>query len=240
MRVTGLLTLVLLIFAGQSFVNEANQKRTTFVEPLQLPSGECTDQWTGTITYRVITNKKGTAENKVNFSHWNEEGFYETNAQLDGRRNDQGAAIAIVKAAAHETKEWGSRGKGVCYRETDNSQAVRGTANETTTAFSITFDPYTREYSVLAPTLMVYASGELTVSSRVKGTCNNPYNKDRNQVTKIERYQLSDDAPVLIGKGRIDPAKPDEFTGTETVEHDTNRGKKTVTIKWDLRRCAKQ
>src|SRR5688500_7501055 len=176
MRVTGLLTLVLLIFAGQSFVNEANPKRIESVrsqetlaqatpfhaenlpKPARLPSGECTDQWTGTITYRIITSKKGSAENKVNFSYWNEEGIYETKAELDGRRNDQGAPLAIVRAAAHETKEWGGRGKSVCYRETDNSQAVRGTANETTTAFSITFEPRTREYSVLAPTLMVYAS----------------------------------------------------------------------------------
>jgi hypothetical protein len=87
---------------------------------------------------------------------------------------------------------------------------------------------------------MVYASGQHVVSSRVKGTCNNPYNKDFNQLDKIDRYQLSDDAPTLIGRGRIDPAKPDEFSGTETAEHDTPRGHKTVTIKWDLRRCAKQ
>src|SRR5688572_18795050 len=105
MRVTGFITLVLLIFAGQSLVNEANEK------PGPLPTGECTDQWTGTITYRIITNKKGTAENKVNFSYWNEEGFYETKAELDGRRNDQGKQLAIVRAAAHETKEWGGRGK---------------------------------------------------------------------------------------------------------------------------------
>jgi hypothetical protein len=128
----------------------------------------------------------------------------------------------------------------VCYRETDNSQAVQGEANENTTAFSITFNPRTGEYSVLAPTLMVYASGQLVVSSRVKGTCNNPYNKDFNQVDKLDRYQLSDDAPVLMGRGHIDPAKPNEVAGSETEEHDTPRGKKTVTIKWNLRRCTKQ
>jgi len=234
MRITGLLALVLLSFAGQSFVNEANRNY------VRVATGQCTDQWTGTITYRVNTNKKGTAENKLTFSHWNEEGYYETKAQLDGRRNGEGVPIASVRATAHENKEWGSRGKGVCYRETDHSQAVSGQAHEDTTAFSITFNSRTGEYSVLAPTLMVFASGQHVVSSRVKGTCNNPYNKDFNQVDKIERFQLSDDAPVLIGKGRIDPAKPDEFSGTDTAEHDTNRGKKTVTIKWDLRRCAKQ
>ena len=224
MRVTGLLTLILLIFANQT-------------SPQQKP---CTDVWTGTITYTIVTKKKGTAENKLTFSHWNEDTFYETKAELDGRRNEHGHQIASVRATAYENKEWGSRGKGVCYRETDNSQAVRGEAHDNTTGFSISLNPRTGEYSVLAPVLMVYASGQHVVSSRVKGTCNNPYNKDFNQVDKIDRYQLSDDAPALIGKGRIDPAKPDEFSGTETAEHDTPRGHKTVTIKWNLRRCAKQ
>ena len=224
MRVTGLVTLILLIFANQT-------------SPQQKP---CTDVWTGTITYQVTTKKKGTAENKLTFSHWNEDTFYETKAELDGRRNEHGHQIASVRATAYENKDWGSRGKGVCYRETDNSQAVRGEAHDDTTGFTISFNPRTGEYSVLAPVIMVYASGQHVVSSRVKGTCNNPYNKDFNQVDKIDRYQLSDDAPVLIGKGRIDPAKPDEFSGTETAEHDTPRGHKTVTIKWNLRRCAKQ
>lgn len=227
MRFTGLVTLVLLISANLVSQNSSQQK-------------PCTDVWTGTITYQITTRKKGTAENKLTFSHWNEESFYETKAELDGRRNEYGHQIAVVRATAYENKEWGSRGKGVCYRETDNSQAVRGEAHDDTTGFSISFNPRSGEYSVLAPVIMVYASGQHVVSSRVKGTCNNPYNKDFNQVDKIDRYQLSDDAPTLIGTGRIDPAKPDEFSGTETAEHDTPRGHKTVTIKWNLRRCAKQ
>ena len=235
MRITGLLTLLILIIAGQSFVN-ANK----LPGPAPVAPAQCTDQWTGTILYQVVAKRQGTAENNVNIAHWDEYRFYETKAELDGSRNEQGVPIAKVRAMSEEKKEWGSRGKGVCYRETDNSQAVQGTANENTTAFSISFNPRTREYSVLAPTLMVYASGELTVSSRVKGTCNNPYNKDHYQTTKLERYQLSDDAPVLMGKGTIDPAKADVLAGSETVEHDTPKGKKTVTIKWDLRRCAKQ
>ena len=61
------------------------------------------------------------------------------------------------------------------------------------------------------------------------------------RTNKIERYQLSDDAPNLIGKGRIDPANPDEISGSATAEHVTVGGvKKTVTITWNLRRCASQ
>ena len=230
----GLVTIVLLIFAGQNFVNQSNQN------PARLPPSQCTEPWTGTIFYQVITTKKGTAENNVTMSHWDEETVYETNSELDGSRNSEGALVAKVRANAHQKKEWGSRGKGVCYRETDNSQAVQGQASENTTAFTITLNPRTGEYSVLAPTLMVYASGQHVVSSRVKGTCNNPYNKDFNQVDKLDGFQLSDEAPVLMGNGRIDPAKPNELAGSETAEHDTPRGKKTVTIKWNLRRCAKQ
>ncbi len=230
MRVTGFLTLLLLIVT--SLVNPATQ------EPPAAKARPCTGEWQGTIIYRVLTKKEGTAENNVNVSWWNYQGFYETKAQLDGVRNSDGAAMAFVRAEANEKKEWGSRGKGVCYRETNHSQDVMGVARENTSAFSVTVNPRTREYSVLAPTLMVYASGEHVANSSVKGTCNNPYNKNLNQVEKIERYQLSDDAPVLMGKGQIDPAKPDEIAGSETEEHDTNRGKKTVTIKWDLRRCS--
>ena len=228
MRVTGLLTLLLLILS--SFVLKQ--------DPPDAKARPCTGEWQGTIIYRIITKKEGTAENNVNASWWNYEGFYETKTQLDGVKNAEGAPMAFVRAEANERKEWGSRGKSVCYRETQNSQSVMGVARENTTAFSVTFNPRTREYSVLAPTLMVFASGEHVTTSSVKGTCNNPYNKNLHQVEKIERYQLSDDAPVLMGKGQVDPAKPDEFAGSETEEHDTSRGKKTVTIKWDLRRCS--
>lgn len=227
MRVTALLTLVLLIVTSL-----ANQ------DPPDAKARPCTGEWQGTIIYRIITKKEGTAENNVNVSWWDYQTFYEAKTQLDGTKNAEGAPIAFVRAEANEKKEWGGRGKGVCYRETQNSQSVMGVARENTTAFSVTFNPRTREYSVLAPTLMVLASGEHVTTSSVKGTCNNPYNKNLHQVEKIERYQLSDDAPVLMGKGQVDPAKPDEFAGSETQEHDTTRGKKTVTIKWDLRRCA--
>ena len=227
MRVTGFLTLALLILAELSLA-----------EPQDPKAKPCTGDWQGTIIYRVITKKEGTAENNVNVSWWNFDGFYETKAQLDGARNAEGAQVAFVRAEANEKKEWGSRGKGVCYRETSHSQSVMGVERENTTAFSVTINPRTREYMVLAPTLMVYASGEHLTNSSVKGTCNNPYNKNLNQVEKLDRYQLSDDAPALMGKGQIDPAKPNELAGSATEEHDTNRGKKTVTIKWDLRRCS--
>lgn len=201
----------------------------------------CTDQWQGTITYKVISKKEGTAETNVVAHYWNEDHYYEARAQLDGRRTAEGAPIARVEAHASEVKQWGGQGKGVCYRKTDETQGVRGMAKENTTAFSIVFNPRTKEYSVSAPTPIVEGSGEHTIDSQVKGTCNNPFNKSFTRTNKIERYQLSDDAPNLIGKRRIDPANPDEFSGSDTVEHVTVGGvKKTVTISWNLRRCSSQ
>jgi hypothetical protein len=53
--------------------------------------------------------------------------------------------------------------------------------------------------------------------------------------------KLSGEGPTLEGKGRIDPNNPDEISGSDTVEHVTVGGvKKTVTIIWNLRRCAGQ
>ena len=201
----------------------------------------CTDQWQGTITYKVISKKEGTAETNVVRHYWNENQYYEARAELNGQRTAEGAPIARVEAHATEVKEWGGQGKGVCYRKTDETQGVRGTRKENTTAFSILFNPRTKEYSVSAPTPVVDGSGEHTIDSQVKGACNNPFNKSFTRTNKIERYQLSDDAPNLIGKGRIDPANPDEISGSATAEHVTVGGvKKTVTITWNLRRCASQ
>ncbi|HEU4766197.1 MAG TPA: hypothetical protein VFS77_02455 [Pyrinomonadaceae bacterium] len=200
----------------------------------------CQGQWQGTITYRVISKREGTAESNVNVSYWNDNAYYESRAVLDGRRTEEGAPIARVEAHASEVKEWGGRGKGVCYRETHQSRTLKGQTTETTTAFSIIVNPRTREYSVSAPTPIVIGSGESTVRSDVKGTCNNPYNKNVSNSNPEEGAKMSDDAPNLIGKGFIDPAKPDEISGTDTTKHATVRGEKTVTITWNLRRCADQ
>ena len=223
----GLLTLIVFLSAGsQPFAHMAKEQ------------AQCTEPWQGSITYKVHTKKEGTAESKVNFSYWNYETYYEVYAQVDGRKTPEGAPLALVEASASDSREWGSRGKSLCYRETDEVQKVLGVATENSSAFDIILNPRTREYSVLAPTLMVYASGEHKIASRVKGTCNNPYNKDVFRTEKIDRFQLSDDAPVLMGKGVIDPNKPNEISGREIAEHDTPRGKKTVTITWNLRRCS--
>jgi hypothetical protein len=88
--------------------------------------------------------------------------------------------------------------------------------------------------------MLVAASGADTVTSEVKGTCNNPFNKNVNYSSKLE-LQLDADGPVVTGKGLIDPANPDEISGTNTETVRLAGGvEKTVTIIWDLKRCRDQ
>ena len=202
----------------------------------------CTGQWQGTITYKVFSKKEGSAENIANKSSWNDQFYYEARAQLDGKSDNNGRQLARVDAHASETKYSESIGKSrPCHREGKQTRDVSGKASEVTTAFSVTVNPRTREYSVSAPTILVTASGESTVSSVIVGTCNNPFNKDVNYSNKEEGVQLDPGGPILEGKGVIDPANPDAIAGSNTVTVQLLGGvEKTVTITWDLKRCQDQ
>ncbi len=92
-----------------------------------------------------------------------------------------------------------------------------------------------------APTIVVDASGSESVDSEVKGTCNNPYNKDLHQRTPVKGYKLSPEGPVVQGIGRIDPKNPDRISGTDTITVPTNKGgERKVTITWNLMQCKDQ
>jgi hypothetical protein len=199
----------------------------------------CTGQWQGTITYRVTSKREGTAENLANKSSWNDGYYYEAKAQIDGTRDSNGNALARVQAHASQSTLMVSTGKSrPCFRVGTQTRDVSGSGSETTTAFSVTVNPRTREYSVSAPTMLVPATGADTVTSEVKGTCNNPFNKDVNYSTPVTRLMLDADGPIVTGKGVIDPANPDEISGTnsETI-HLAGGVEKTVTIIWNLKRC---
>ncbi|HEX6043193.1 MAG TPA: hypothetical protein VFZ22_01790 [Pyrinomonadaceae bacterium] len=201
----------------------------------------CKGQWQGTITYRTTSKKEGTGETNINSMYWKEESYYEARAQLDGTRDNLGSPIARVEAHASELKERGGNGKGPCYRVNRQVQTGSGKARENTTGFSITWNPRSGQYAVSAPTIAITGSGEYTVTSEVKGSCNNPYNKNLNQTNKVENYHFSADGPPLQGKGTIDPAKPDEISGSDTITIKTVGGvEKTTTITWSLRRCQDQ
>ena len=201
----------------------------------------CKGQWQGTITYSTSLKEQGSAENLVNKSSWNDVEQYDLTAQISGRRTDEGAPLALVKATASLTRERISTGKGVCYRTSTQIQHVQGAESATTTGFSITENPRSGEYHVSAPTIVVEGSGSSSVDSEVKGTCNNPYNKDLHQHTPEKGFKLSPEGPTLQGRGRIDPGNPDLISGTDSITVPTNKGgERKVTITWNLRRCQDQ
>ncbi len=201
----------------------------------------CKGRWQGTITYKVVSKREGSGENNASTSYWKENSTYEAQAKLDGQTNGNGRPLARVDVQATEAKAWGGRGKGLCYRITDQVQTITGNGTEITSAFSIIWSNGNKEYSVSAPTPIVIGSGEHTIKSEIGGRCNNPYNKPFNQTNQIAGFKLSDDAPALHGRGVIDPANPDVISGSDTLKHVTVKGvEKTVTIIWNLRRCQDQ
>jgi hypothetical protein len=88
---------------------------------------------------------------------------------------------------------------------------------------------------------IVLASGTSTVTSEVKGTCNNPFNKDLHQNNLVNGYQLDAGGPVVYGEGEIDPNNPDELKGSTTVTVPAPRGGEIkITLVWHLTRCTDQ
>jgi hypothetical protein len=198
----------------------------------------CTGQWQGTISYTTTLKEEGSAESFVNKQTWKDDYYYEARATLDGKKDSLGAPLARVQAHASLIKDRTSTGKGVCYRTSRQLQELHGEDTVVTTGFSVTVNPRTNEYSVSAPTIVVEGSGMYTVTSEVKGTCNNPYNKNLDQSTPEKNHKLSPEGPSVHGKGTIDPAKPDEISGSNTVTIPTNKGgERKVTITWSLVRC---
>ena len=200
----------------------------------------CKGHWQGTITYTTSLKEVGSAENIHLKQSWNDEANYTAVAEIPGRKDDQGRQIANVRATASERKERISTGKGVCYRTTTQIRDLNGTESATTSAFSVTLNPRSGQYTVSAPTILVNAKGSDSVVSRVQGTCNNPYNKD---VTQNDPLALSLDAqgPIVQGRGTIDPSNPDVISGRDGATVPTNKGgERKVTITWSLRRCKDQ
>lgn len=200
----------------------------------------CKGQWTGTITYTTSLKEVGSAESFVTRQSWDDESHYEATALLDGRKDNLGAPLARVQATANQRKERTSTGKSACYRTSTSIQDVKGSETATTTGFSITVDR-NGEYNVSAPTLVVEAAGSYSVDNEVKGTCNNPYNKDLHQRNPESGFKLGPEGPALEGIGKIDPNNPDVISGSNTVSVPTNKGgQRKVTITWNLRRCQNQ
>ena len=201
----------------------------------------CKGHWQGTISYTSEFKETGSAENNHLTQSWDDETFYNAEAEIPGRRDDQGLQIARVKATAHEKKTSTSTGKGVCFRTTTQIRELNGSENVTTGFSGVTINPRSRQYTVLAPTILVNANGSESVTSKVQGTCNNPFNKDVNRSSPLTGLSLDADGPTLQGRGTIDPSNPDVISGTDSTTLQTQRGgQRKVTIKWNLRKCQDQ
>ena len=201
----------------------------------------CKGHWQGTITYTSEFKEVGSAENIHLTQSWDDETFYQADAEIPGRRDDQGGQIARVKATAHEKKTSISTGKGVCFRTTTQTRELSGAENVTTSFSGVTINPRTRQYTVNAPTILVNASGSESVDSKVQGTCNNPFNKPVTRSSPMTGLSLDADGPIVQGRGTIDPNNPDVISGTDSAILPTQRGgQRKVTIKWNLRKCQDQ
>jgi len=213
-------------------------------KPLYFPVKDwepCEGQWQGTMTYRTSLKEVGSAESNVNKSSWNDEEHYDSEIQISGHKTNLGAALATVNATASMRRERNSSGKGVCYRTSNLLTEVKGSDSVVTSGWSVSVNPRTGEYNVSPPTIVVNGSGTYSVVSEVKGTCNNPYNKDLRQSVPQTGAKLTAEGPTLHGKGRIDPNKPDEISGSDSITIPTNKGgERTVTITWNLKRCQDQ
>ncbi|HEX6717722.1 MAG TPA: hypothetical protein VF088_11465 [Pyrinomonadaceae bacterium] len=200
----------------------------------------CKGHWQGTMSYSTSFKEVGSAETVANKQSWNDQAQYDSEIVISGQRDNQGAPIARVKATASMVKERISTGKGVCYRTGTTVQQLQGSGTATTNGFSITMNPRSGEYHVSPPSIIVDAQGAYSVDTEVKGTCNNPFNKDLHQRTP-QQGKLSPEGPVVEGIGKIDPNNPDEISGTNTVTIPTSRGgERKATIIWHLRRCQDQ
>jgi hypothetical protein len=201
----------------------------------------CQGHWQGTISYTTEFKETGSAENIHLTQSWDDETFYNAEAVIPGRRDDQGLQIARVTATAREKKTSISTGKGVCFRTTTQVRELNGSENVTTGFSGVSINPRTRQYTVLAPTVLVNANGSESVISSVKGTCNNPFNKDVTRSSPLTGLNLDAEGPTLQGRGTIDPNNPDVISGTDSTTLPTQRGgQKKVTIKWNLRKCQDQ
>ena len=199
----------------------------------------CKGQWIGTITYTSTLNDSGSAEDLRTKRTWKDDAIYEGTAQLDGRRDNLGAPIVRVKARAHERTERFSTGKVGCYYATTKIRELSGSATVDVSGSYVYMNPRSGEYHVLFPSILVSASGTDSMDAVVKGTCNNPYNKDVHERSAAS-MKLSGEGPGEQGVGRIDPNNPDVLSGSDTVTFKTTKGVRTATITWNLRRCQDQ
>ena len=199
----------------------------------------CKGQWIGTLNYKTTLTDAGSAEDIRTKRTWNDEFTYEATAQLDGRRDSDVTPMVRVKARAHERTERFSTGKVGCFYAITKIRELSGSGTVITSGSVVTMNPRNPKYYVSFPTVLVSATGTASLDAVVKGTCNNPYNKDSHERGPLS-MDLSGEAPGDHAEHTIDPNNTDVLSGTETVTFTTSKGVRTSTLTWNLRRCQDQ
>lgn len=195
--------------------------------------------WRGTITYESRYQYKGSGQKANNISYWAEESSYVATIHLDGRLDENGAPIAKLTANASETTIRGGKGTAGCYRISEQRQEVSGAAENDKAGGRVSLNPRTGSYNVYYTLTDVKATGSYHVTSKVGGTCNNPYNKSLDQTNPVTDYSV-DSGPSVGIEGQVDPENPDSLVGSKSVTvPGRNGGERKTTVTWSLVNCKK-
>ncbi|HSP62318.1 MAG TPA: hypothetical protein VLQ90_04980 [Pyrinomonadaceae bacterium] len=195
--------------------------------------------WRGTITYESKYKSKGSAQKGNNINYWDEESSYDATIQLDGKVDQNGVPIAKLTATASETKINSGKGTVGCYRITQQQHEVKGAAEDDKAGVKVSTNFRPGFYSIYYTLTDVKAAGESRVTSKVGGTCNNPFNKPLDQTEPVSDYSV-DSGPYVEIEGRVDPENPDSLVGTKTVTvPGKSGGERKITVTWNLLYCKK-
>jgi len=194
--------------------------------------------WRGTITYISKTEYKFQGEKANNISYVNEHSQYEATLQVDGRVDQYGKPLAKVNATADETKINGGRGTTGCYRISEQKYEVAGSANDDNSNVTISVNSRSGEYNITYSLIEVKGRGEHHVSSKVGGTCNNPFNKPVDNSDPLEDYPIESGPEVEIS-GTVLPEDSDQLVGSKTVKVPARNGERIITVTWNLLYCKK-
>jgi len=100
-------------------------------------------------------------------------------------------------------------------------------------AVTLTADGHYRINYVLPS---VTTSGEIKKSRKIL-ECKNPFIKPSPETTSPIKRIISVASPDI--EGMIDPSKPNELSGSKTVNIPERNGTRTGVLRWNLVRCAR-
>ena len=195
--------------------------------------------WRGTVTFTSRYQSKGSAQRANNINFWDESSSYDATLRLDGRVDEQGVPVATLQATAHQLNINGGRGTVGCYRISEQRQELSGSTEDDHATLRVSQNTRAGTYNIYYTLAVVKASGTYKVTSKVGGTCNNPFNKPLDQTTPEENMPL-DSGPIVDIEGQLDPENPNSLVGSRTVTTPGRHGGEIkTTVTWNLLYCKK-